>query len=87
MFKKIVGTVAVGALGVGLYYGLAFSTPGSGTTTTLSPVTGTFDELDIKHNGEARVTLRTKEDVDIVTAQATFAPGGTQGGIHTPGSF
>ena len=47
MFKKIVGTVAIGALGVGLYYGAAFSTPSSGQTNT-SILVGTFDQLDVK---------------------------------------
>ena len=47
MFKKIVGTVAIGALGVGLYYGVAFSTLLSGQTNT-SILVGTFDQLDVK---------------------------------------
>jgi quercetin dioxygenase-like cupin family protein len=46
---------------------------------------GTFDELDIKHSGEARVTVRTKEDVDVVTIQATIAPGGYTGWHSHPG--
>jgi quercetin dioxygenase-like cupin family protein len=78
MFKKIVGTVAIGVMGISLYYGIAFSTPSSGQTT-ISVVTGTFDPLNVKKSGEARVTVKTKEDVDIATATATIAPGGTTG--------
>jgi quercetin dioxygenase-like cupin family protein len=84
MLKKIVGTVAVGALGVGLYYGMALSTPSSGQTT-ISVVAGTFDPLKVKKSGEARVTVKTKEDVDIVSANATLAPGGTTGWHSHPG--
>ena len=84
MFKKIVGTAVIGALGMGLYYGIAFSTPAVGRTV-LSLVTGTFDELDVKHAGEARVTVKTKEDVDIVSVHATLAPGGTTGWHSHPG--
>jgi quercetin dioxygenase-like cupin family protein len=84
MFKKIVGTVAVGAFGIGLYYGIAFSTPPVGQTN-ISAVLGTFDRLNVKKSGEARVTVRTKEDVDIVSANATIAPGGTTGWHSHPG--
>ncbi len=84
MVKKIVGTVAIGVCGISLYYGAAFSTPSSGQTNT-SVLTGTFDELNVKHSGEARVTVRTKEDVDIVTTQATFAIGGYSGWHSHPG--
>lgn len=78
MFKKIVGTVAIGVCGIGLYYGAAFSTPSSGQTNT-SVLTGTFDKLRVRNSGEARVTVRTLGDVDIVTTQATFAVGGYSG--------
>jgi len=82
MFKKIIGTIAIGALGVALYYGAAFSTPPSGQTNT-SILVGTFDQLDVKKSGEARVTVKTKEDVDIVSTtdcgrrlhRVAFAPG------------
>jgi len=84
MVKKIVGTVAIGALGVGLYYGAAFSTPSSGQTNT-SILVGTFDKLNVKKSGEARVTVRTKEDVDIVTTTATVAAGGFTGWHSHPG--
>jgi quercetin dioxygenase-like cupin family protein len=84
MFKKILGTVAVGTLGVGLYYGMAFSTPSSGQTT-LSVVTGTFERLRINGSGEARVTVNTREEVDIVTANATVAVNGTTGWHSHPG--
>jgi quercetin dioxygenase-like cupin family protein len=85
MVKKITGTLAIGALGVGLYYGAAFSTPPFGQTPIGPELRGTFDELDVKHSGEARVTVRTKEDVDIVTAQATIAAGGYTGWHSHPG--
>ena len=85
MVKKIVGTVAIGALGVGLYYGAAFSTPSSGQIPIGPELRGTFDELDVKHNGEPRVTVRTKEDVDIVTTQATILAGGYTGWHSHPG--
>ena len=84
MVKKIVGTVAIGALGVGLYYGMAFSTPSSGQTNT-SILIGTFDKLNVKKSGEARVTVKTKEDVDIVTTQATWAVGSYSGWHSHPG--
>ena len=84
MFKKIVGTVAIGVFSVSLYYGAAFSTPSSGQTNT-SIVIGTFDKLDVKKSGEARVTVRTKEDVDIVTTTATVAVGGYTGWHTHPG--
>jgi quercetin dioxygenase-like cupin family protein len=84
MCKKIVGIIAVGALGVGLYYGAAFSTPSSGQTNT-SILVGTFDQLDVKKSGEARVTVKTKEDVDIVTSTATIAVGGYTGWHSHPG--
>lgn len=42
MFKKTLGILGLGVLGVGLYYGLALSTPSSGQTT-LSVVTGSFE--------------------------------------------
>lgn len=48
MFKQIVSIVAVDALGVGLYYGMAFSTPSVGQTN-ISTVVGTFDKLDVKN--------------------------------------
>ena len=80
MFKKIIGTVAIGIAGIGLYYGIAFSTPPSGQTNFPDlTATGTFDELDVKHSGEARVTVKTKEDVDILNATSTIAPGGYTG--------
>jgi quercetin dioxygenase-like cupin family protein len=88
MFKQIVGTVAVSALGVGLYYGIAFSTPSSGQTPSVAgpaEVRGTFDELDVKHSGEARVTVRTKDDVDIVTSSGILAVGGYTGWHSHPG--
>src|SRR5262245_15593379 len=85
MFKKIIGTVAVGVCGIGLYYGIAVSTPPSGQTLIGPELRGTFDELDIKHSGEARVTVRTKEEVDIVTIQATIAVGGYTGWHSHPG--
>jgi quercetin dioxygenase-like cupin family protein len=85
MYKKIIGTIATGALGVGLYYGAAFSTPPFGQTPIGPELRGTFDELHIKHSGEARVTVRTKEDVDIVTVQATIAAGGYTGWHSHPG--
>jgi len=78
MVKKIIGTIVIGALGVGLYYGAAFSTPSSGQTNT-SILLGTFDELGVKNNGEAKVMVKTKGDVDIVTTQATYAVGGYSG--------
>jgi len=81
MVKKIVGTLAIGVCGISLYYGVAFSTPSSGQTNT-SVLTGTFDELNVKHSGEARVTVRTREDVDIVTTQATLAAGGYTSASH-----
>ncbi len=84
MVKKIVGTLAIGVCGISLYYGVAFSTPSSGQTNT-SVLTGTFDELNVKHSGEARVTVRTREDVDIVTTQATLAAGGYTGWHTHPG--
>lgn len=84
MFKKIVGTIAIGIFGVSLYYGAAFSTPSSGQTNT-SIVIGTYDKLDVKKSGEARVTVRTKEDVDIVTTTATVAVGGFTGWHSHPG--
>jgi quercetin dioxygenase-like cupin family protein len=84
MFKKIVGTITIGVMGVSLYYGAAFSTPSSGQTNT-SILIGTFDELDVKKSGEAKVTVRTKEDVDIVTTQATVAIGGYTGWHSHPG--
>jgi quercetin dioxygenase-like cupin family protein len=84
MFKKIIGIVAVGVCGVSLYYGAAFSTPSSGQTNT-SILVGTFDKLNVKKSGEARVTVRTKEDVDIVTTQATIAAGGFTGWHSHPG--
>jgi len=84
MLKKIVGTIAIGTLGIGLYYGMAFSTPSSGQTNT-SILVGTFDKLNVKKSGEARVTVRTKEDVDIVTTQATYAVGGYSGWHSHPG--
>src|SRR5262245_27321524 len=84
MFKKIIGTISIGTLGVGFYYGSAFSTSSSGQTT-ISVVTGTFDQLNVKKSGEARVTVKTSEEVDIVTANATLAPGGTTGWHSHPG--
>ncbi len=84
MFKKIVGTIAIGVMGISLYYGMAFSTPSSGQTT-VSVVTGTFDRLNVKKSGEARVTVRTNEDVDIASATATIAPGGYTGWHSHPG--
>jgi quercetin dioxygenase-like cupin family protein len=78
MFKKIIGTIAIGVMGISLYYGAAFSTPSVGQTNT-SVLLGTFNELNVKNSGEARVTVRTKEDVDIVTTQATYAVGGYSG--------
>jgi quercetin dioxygenase-like cupin family protein len=84
MFKKILGTVTVGALGVSLYYGMAFSTPSVGQTN-ISAVVGTFDQLNIKKSGEARVTVKTKDDVDIVTTTATIAVGGFTGWHSHPG--
>ncbi len=85
MFKKIMGTITVGALGVGLYYGIAFSTPSSGQTASGPEVRGTFDELHIKHSGEARVTVKTKEDVDVVTSSGILAVGGYTGWHSHPG--
>ncbi len=84
MFKKIVGILAIGALGVGLYYGMAFSTPSLGQSAP-SVVTGTFDRLDVKNSGEARVTVKTKEDVDILSVTSTIAPGGYTGWHSHPG--
>lgn len=84
MFKKIVGTVAIGTLGVGLYYGMAFSTPPAGQTN-LSLVIGTFDRITLEKSGDARVTVKTREDVDIMTAVSTIAPGGTTGWHSHPG--
>lgn len=48
-------------------------------------VTGTFDRLNVKKSGEARVTVKTNEDVDIVSANATLAPDGTTGWHSHPG--
>ena len=79
MFKKIVGTIMIGTLGVGLYYGMALSTPSSGQTASGPEVRGTFDQLNVKKSGEARVTVRTKEDVDIVTSTGILAVGGYTG--------
>ncbi len=84
MFRKIVGTMAIGTLGVGLYYGMAFSTPPSGQTATLVGA-GTFDRLNIKKSGEARITVKTKEDVDIVTGTGTIAVNGSTGWHSHPG--
>ena len=84
MFKNIVGIFALCTLGVGLYYGMAFSTPSSGQTNT-SILVGTFDRLNVKKSGEARVAVRTKEDVDIATTQATIAAGGFTGWHSHPG--
>jgi quercetin dioxygenase-like cupin family protein len=85
MVKKILGTLAIGVLGISLYYGAAFSTPSSGQIPIGPELRGTFDELDIKHSGEPRVTVRTKEEVDIVTAQATIVAGGYTGWHAHPG--
>jgi quercetin dioxygenase-like cupin family protein len=84
MVKKLIATMAAGTLGVGLYYGMAFSTPSSGQTNT-SILVGTFDKLDVKKSGEARVTVKTKDDVDIVTTTATIAVGGFTGWHSHPG--
>lgn len=84
MYKKIVGTIAIGALGVGLYYGAAFSTPSSGQTNT-SIMIGTFDKLHVIKSGEAKVTVKTRGDVDIVTTTATIAAGGFTGWHSHPG--
>ncbi|HXG19298.1 MAG TPA: cupin domain-containing protein [Methylomirabilota bacterium] len=46
---------------------------------------GTFDELAVKNNGEAKVMVKTKGDVDIVTAQAAIAAGGYTGWHSHPG--
>jgi quercetin dioxygenase-like cupin family protein len=48
-------------------------------------VVGTFDRLNVKKSGEARVTVRTKEDIDILSAVSTIAPGGTTGWHSHPG--
>ncbi len=88
MLKKILGTVTVGALSVGLYYGMALSTPSSGQTPSVAgpaEVRGTFDQLNVKKSGEARVTVKTKEDVDIVTSSGTIIPGGYTGWHSHPG--
>ncbi|HET8669453.1 MAG TPA: cupin domain-containing protein [Candidatus Saccharimonadales bacterium] len=84
MYKKIVGTATIGIIGISLYYGVAFSTPPSGQTT-ISVVTATFEQLNVKKSGEARVTVKTHEDVDIVSANLTLAPGGTTGWHSHPG--
>jgi quercetin dioxygenase-like cupin family protein len=84
MFKKIVGIITISVIGISLYYGAAFSTPSSGQTNT-SIVIGIYDKLNVKKSGEARVTVRTKEDVDIVTTTATVAVGGYSGWHSHPG--
>jgi quercetin dioxygenase-like cupin family protein len=84
MVKKILGTVAVGILCTSLYYGIAQSTPPSGQTV-ISGVFGTFDRLNVKKSGEARVTVKTKGEVEIVTVNFTLAPGGTTGWHSHPG--
>jgi quercetin dioxygenase-like cupin family protein len=85
MFKKIAGTVAVGICAISLYYGAAFSTPPSGQTPIGPELRGTFDELHVKHNGDAKVTVKSREDVDVVTTQATLAIGGYTGWHSHPG--
>jgi quercetin dioxygenase-like cupin family protein len=86
MFRKIVGTIAVGALGVGLYYGMASSTPPVGRIVREdSLAVGTFDQLNVKKLGEAKVTVKTKDDVDIVSVDVTLTPGGTTGWHSHPG--
>jgi quercetin dioxygenase-like cupin family protein len=84
MMKKLIGIIAVGLLSVSIYYGIAQSTPPSGQTV-ISGVFGTFDRLNVKKSGEARVTVKTKEDVDIVSVNFTLAPGGTTGWHSHPG--
>lgn len=85
MFKKIVRTIMIGTLGVGLYYGMVLSTPSSGQTAIGPEIRGTFDQLNVKKSGEARVTVRTKEDVDIVTSTGILAVGGYTGWHSHPG--
>lgn len=48
-------------------------------------VTGTFDRLKVKKSGEARVTMKTREDADIVTANASVAVNGHTGWHSHPG--
>src|SRR4030095_15251099 len=67
--------------------GLAWATPGSGTTSSLVGPPATFDPFKVKRKGinDWEVEIEAKSGVAVATQTITFQPGGYSGWHAPPG--
>ena len=83
--KRVVGAVAVA---ITLSAGIAWSTPGSGTTSTLLGRATFADEFKVKREAPAfgwEAEVEVTPNLDIAVQSITFAPGGQSGWHSHPG--
>lgn len=82
-WRKVLVSATVAAV---ISAGLAWSTPGSGTTSTLVGRATFGDAFKVKREtGNWEVEVEAKPDLDVAVQQISFAPGSHSGWHRHPG--
>ena len=82
MNRRRIGILALVAIVGSAVTAIALASPGTSTSTTLAPRSTLSESVQANDN---RIKFQTKDPVDLVTQQVTFAPGAYSGWHHHPG--